>query len=392
MRVLQVSSGLSTGGRGGAERFCLELSDWLCSSGAQVGLAGAIEDISDERFQRWPLREARRKLFRKLLFDYVSPGNAEQLRQVIATFAPDVVHVHNIYGLSSQLVRVAADLRPTIVTLHDYWPIDVFVPRLEEGRLRYPARNTVLAPWVLLHRRLHRRNLRGATLVAPSRYLASRMERCGYRTVRVIRNGVSLPSDATTRELLLLFVGRLVSEKGLQTVLAAAEDLAKKAGWRIEVVGDGPLRGELERRFPDVRFVGRTDPQPFYRRASVVVVPSLWPENLPYVILEAMSYSVTVLASEVGGVPELIENGSTGLLFESGNAESFAAALRSIISNPEAQRRLGQAARERIEAEFGWNVAGPQYLTLYEELLDGSRSASDAAKRTSKTPIRGRAG
>jgi glycosyltransferase involved in cell wall biosynthesis len=378
MRVLQVSSGLANAGRGGAERFCLEFSDWLCSAGAQVGLAGAIEGVSDERYQRWPLREERRKLLRKLLFDYVSPGNVERLRKIIVAFAPDVVHVHNIYGLSSQLVRTAAELRPTVVTLHDYWPIDVFVPRLEEGRLRYPARNTILAPWVLLHQRLHRRNLRGATLVAPSRYLASRMERCGYRDVRVIPNGITLPAETTAGGPSILFVGRLVPEKGLQEVLGPVGEVAREFGWRVDVVGEGPLRAKLERAFPAVRFHGWADPAPFYRQAGIVLVPSLWPENFGYAVVEAMGYGLPVLASNVGGIPEIAEDGSTGRLYDPDAREQFVSALRELARDPALRERLGRAARDRIVRKFTWASTGPRYLALYEELSHaGALSATE---------------
>jgi len=374
---------------GGAERCCLELSRWLVESGVDVMIAAPQEPGARPFPHMALLRAARWKPLRKLVFDYVSPGNARVLRGVIAQFKPDVVHVHNIYGIASQLVRVASQHVPTIVTVHDYWPIDVFVPRIENGLLRYPLRNTFLMPWIRVHRRLHGRNLRGATLVAPSRYLADRMSQCGYRNVTVIRNGVSVPSETTAREPLLLFVGRLAPEKGLQTVLAVADNVTKRAGWRIEVVGDGPLRAQLEHRHPGVHFAGWTDPAPFYQRASVVAVPSQWPENLPYVILEAMSFGVTVLASKVGGAPELIEHGRTGVLFEAGNPEAFASALRALIANPEAQE-LGNAGRRYIEAECRWSVVGPKYLTLYEDMLSKS-AASATPERATSDAIQGRA-
>ena len=107
MRVLQISSGLSSRARGGAERFCLELSGWLQSTGVDVGLAGDSQGVS-EHFQCWALREERRKLIRKLIFDYVSPGNAVRLHKILASFQPDLIHVHNVYGIASQLVRVAS--------------------------------------------------------------------------------------------------------------------------------------------------------------------------------------------------------------------------------------------------------------------------------------------
>jgi glycosyltransferase involved in cell wall biosynthesis len=368
MRVLQISSNLSSRGRGGAERFCLELSGWLQTAGVDIGLAGGFEGVFAESSQSWPLREERRKLIRKLVFDYVSPGNASRLHKILASFQPDLVHVHNVYGIASQLIRVAAEHAPTVITVHDYWPVDVFVPRLTHGRLQYPRRQQLLLPWVWAHRAIHRRYLRDATLVSPSRYLARRLERFGYRDVRVIPNGITLPSETTAGDDSILFVGRLVPEKGLQEVLSSVEEVAQEFGWRIDVVGEGPLRAGLEQAFPMVRFHGWADPAPFYRKAGIVLVPSLWPENFGYAVVEAMGYGLPVLASNVGGIPEIVDNGITGQLYDPDASEQLISALRALAGDATLRQRLGRAARERVERKFTWASTGPRYLALYEEL------------------------
>lgn len=371
MKVLQVSSNLSSRGRGGAERFCLELSAWLQSTGVDVGLACSFEGVSAENPQSWPLREERNKLIRKLVFDYVSPGNAHRLHKIIASFRPDVVHVHNVYGIASQLIRVASEHVPTVVTVHDYWPVDVFVPRLTRGRLKYPRRQQLLLPWVWTHRAIHRRYLRDATLVSPSQYLARRLEQFGHHNVRVIPNGVTLPPETTTGDASILFVGRLVPEKGLQEVLSSVEEVAREFGWRIDVVGEGPLRTGLEQAFPMVRFHGWADPAPFYRKAGIVLVPSLWPENFGYAVVEAMGYGLPVLASNVGGIPEIVDNGITGQLYDPDASEQLISSLRALAGNATLRERLGRAARERVERKFTWASTGPRYLALYEELAGG---------------------
>ncbi len=368
MRVLQISSGLSSRDRGGAERFCLELSSWLQSNGVDVGFAGAFDDVSAENPQRWPLREEHRKFIRKLVFDYVSPGNAGRLRKIIASFQPDLVHVHNVYGIASQLIRVASEHAPTLVTVHDYWPVDVFVPRVRGGRLQYPRRQQLLLPWVWAHRAIHRRYLRGATLVSPSRYLARRLEQFGHRSVRVIPNGVTLPPKTTAGDDCILFVGRLVPEKGLREVLSPVEEVAREFGWRIDVVGEGPLRARLEQAFPMVRFHGWADPAPFYSQAGIVLIPSLWPENFGYAVVEAMGYGLPVLASNVGGIPEIVEDGITGQLYNPDASEQLTSALRALVGDGALRERLGRAARDRVERKFTWASTGPRYLALYEEL------------------------
>ena len=370
MKVLQVSAGALAGqSSGGAERCCLELSRWLVASGFDA-LIAAPDATGPQPFPTMArLQPARWKPLRKLLFDYTSPANTRALRNVMSEFRPDVVHLHSIYGIGSRLARVAGQQAPTLVTAHDYWPIDVFVPQVRNGRLRYPLRKRLLFPWNGAHRVLHKSNLRGATLVSPSRYLAGRLEQSGYRDVRVIPNGVAPPQERTSGGPSILFVGRLVPEKGLQAVLGPARTVASQLGWNIDVVGDGPLRAGLERQHPSVRFWGRADPEPYYREAGLLLLPSLWPENLPYVALEAMAHGVPVLASNVGGVPEIVEDGVTGRLYEPGNGAQFTAALRDLASDSALRTRLGSASRERIERAYVWSCIGPRYVALYEELL-----------------------
>jgi glycosyltransferase involved in cell wall biosynthesis len=369
VKVLQVSGGvLSSESGGGAERCCLELSRWLVSSGIDVMIAAPAGPGTQPFHPMAPLLQVTWKPLRKLVFSYVFPANVRRLRRIIAEFQPDLIHVHNIYGIASQLIRVASEHAPTIVTVHDYWPVDVFVPRVRRGRLQYPHRQQLLLPWVWAHRAIHRRYLRGATLVSPSRYLARRLEQFGYRDVRVIPNGVTLPAETTAGDASILFVGRLVPEKGLQEVLGPVEQVAREFGWRIDVVGDGPLRSRLEQAFPLVRFHGWADPAPFYRQAGIVLVPSLWPENFGYAVVEAMGYGLPVLASNVGGIPEIAEDGSTGRLYDPDSGEQFVSALRELAGDAALRERLGRAARDRIVREFTWTSTGPRYLALYEEL------------------------
>ena len=172
MRILQVSAGIPPEGQGGAERFCFGLSMWLNSASAEVQIAAPSRRTHGNGHPIRPLRKAESKYLRKLFFDYFSPLNVRRLERIIDEFRPDIVHGHNIYGISSQLLHVASRRVPTVVTLHDYWPIDFFGPTVVGGRLRYPRRQALLAPWVRLHQAIHRRHLRRVTLVSPSRYLA----------------------------------------------------------------------------------------------------------------------------------------------------------------------------------------------------------------------------
>lgn len=368
MRVLQVIDGLPPEQSAGAEQFCLQLSDWLVSQGVELEIAAPSPRQLEAVRHHLPLQRVRSKLLRKIYFDLYSPVNARRLSAIMADFQPDVAHFHNVLGISSQIVRVASRRCATVVTLHGYGLAELFNPMLRHGRMRFPKKRSLMLPWLWVYRAVHRRHLAGATLVSPSRYVARYFEQLGYGNVRVIPNGVHLPEEVTTAEPRMLFVGRLTPEKGLQQVLQPLEAVARELGWQIDVVGDGPLRARLEHAFPVVRFHGWADPAPFYRQAGIVVMPSLWPENLGYVVLEAMSYQVPVLASNVGGIPEIVDDGITGRLYNPDDSEQFVSALRALAGDAALRERLGRAARQRIAQDFTWASIGPRYLALYEEL------------------------
>ena len=154
----------------------------------------------------------------------------------------------------------------------------------------------------------------------------------------------------------VVFAGRLSPEKGVDTLIEAAGIL----GSPVEIAGDGPERERLTalaaRRAPGlVRFHGRLDKAEvlaLFRAASVVAVPSRWFENQPMTVLEAFACGVPVVASDLGGLSELIDPGVDGDLVPPNDAEALAAALERLTTRPAAALALGQAARAKAEHDF----------------------------------------
>jgi glycosyltransferase involved in cell wall biosynthesis len=113
-----------------------------------------------------------------------------------------------------------------------------------------------------------------------------------------------------------------------------------------------------------VNWHGRTDPAPFYGAASILIVPSIWPENAPYVVLEGMTRGLTVIAAASGGIPEQIDDGRTGLLFTPGDGAGFTGQLGRAISNLTLRRTLGESARAATAA-YGWRRIVEAHLGMY---------------------------
>jgi colanic acid/amylovoran biosynthesis glycosyltransferase len=175
----------------------------------------------------------------------------------------------------------------------------------------------------------------------------TRRDGCGHRE----RDGVPT----------VLAVGRLVSVKGHGVLLEAIARLGE-AGQPVTatIVGDGPRRASLERlarrlaiddRVAFAGAVGQDDIGRFYEDADVFCLPSFL-EGIPVVLLEAMAFGVPVVASQITGIPELIEHGRSGLLVRPGRPDLLADALRSLLVDPERRAALAAEARRRVGSEF----------------------------------------
>ena len=226
--------------------------------------------------------------------------------------------------------------------------------------------------------------------VGVSRFAADAIEamlKVPRRRVVTIPNGVAGVADGAVVPVaerdprLVAVVGRLAPEKGVDVLLAA---LSAVPGCDLVVVGDGPERTRLEEQAVAlglagrVRFVGwRSDPWALRPAPSVVVVPSRR-DAAPLVVLEAMQRALPVVASNVGGIGELVGT-DTGVLVQPDDARALAAALRSLLDQPARLVAMGRRAAERAKAEFGLEAMAQRYTDLYHEVagrpLAGGRVA-----------------
>ncbi len=189
--------------------------------------------------------------------------------------------------------------------------------------------------------------------MSPSRFLADQLRRAGLssRPIDVIPNAVSVRPAAGGGPG-LVFIGRLAPEKGLDVLLDAAE----LTGLPLTIAGDGPLMPHLRARANGrISLLGWVSPSrasQLLAEAAAAVVPSTWYENAPLAVLEPMACGTPVVASAIGGIPELVRDGVDGLLVEPGSAASLAAAFGAIRADEANARRMGAAARERVGEEF----------------------------------------
>jgi glycosyltransferase involved in cell wall biosynthesis len=304
-------------------------------------------------------------------------SSAEKVRRLIRSHQPDVVHVHNLFPtLSPAVLRTAAEYVPVVATLHNYRLMCLPSTFIRDGRTCEDCLGRV--PWPGVVHRCYRGSVAGSVVLGTSvtlHRIAGSYDRVAlFLAVSTFLRGKHLEAGLSPERLLVksnfswpvprregpgevfLYLGRLSPEKGVETILRA---------WRpglgtLVVAGTGPEDSRLRAMAPPgVVFLGAVDGSAvpgLLQRARTLLLPSNWYEGQPRVVLEAYAAGVPVLASDVGGLPELVEDGRSGFLLPPTDPEAWTAAMQKLLSDPEAVR-LGQRGwqlwRERFSPERG---------------------------------------
>jgi glycosyltransferase involved in cell wall biosynthesis len=301
-----------------------------------------------------------------------SPAFAWRVRRLVRDVKFDFVHGHLYSGGLAAAFATAGTGIPLVLT------------------------EQTEAPWRKVRHR-HASSFaygRAAQIIGVSRAIIAALERdfeVASEKLCCIPNGVALARQGTTSrpagEPVVGLVARLTAEKDVPCFLNAAARIAARfpaASFRI--AGDGPLRPELERISADlgiserVSFLGVLDDmRPFFESVHVLAVSSV-AEGTPLSIVEAMGAAVPVVATAVGGIPEQVTDGSTGYLVEPRDPAALAERIGSVLADPDAAARLGEAGRARAVTEFGVEATTDQIEAVYETALGPRTAEWPAAK------------
>ncbi|MGB6985789.1 MAG: glycosyltransferase [Candidatus Aquilonibacter sp.] len=289
------------------------------------------------------------------------------VRREIERFRPDIVHAH--FLISSGHIAVRHPV-PTVVTAHGgdayRWPFE------RPGLLR-AARETIF---------------KATRLTAVSAFIDRSIQRIAQRPAEVIWNGgdeftffprdsaecrarLQLPQDRS----IVAFAGTVCRAKGLFDLVAALARIDKPLRPILLVVGSGPDAAALLAQSKDagveLRLVGQRDSAgvaEHFGAADAVVLPS-HDEGLPVVVCEAMLSQRAVVATTVGGIPEIIRDGTTGLLVAPRASAELASALTRVLGDDTLRARLGDAARRFAAKRLTWRVNAQRYRDIYRDAL-----------------------
>lgn len=367
--------------RGGDCIAMLNLEQLLKEQGHEVAVFAM--DYPDNLPTPW------QKYFPKEIKFIAGPGMFETMKRtfgigqvrnnfmhLLNDFKPDVVHLHNIHTQLSPVLAELAHQRgiKVVWTMHDF---KLLCPRydcLRHGTticedcftdkhkvLEYKCmKGSRIASLVAYEEAIkwNKDRLMASTdiFICPSAFMGEKMLQGGFNAdkIVVLPNFIDVEKchipGAISRAEYYCYVGRLSHEKGIATLI----DAASRLPYRLIIVGDGPMRNDLESKAPDnVEFVGYKgweEIKDIVAKAKFMVIPSEWYENNPLSVIESLSLGTPVLGAKIGGIPELIREDISGMTFESGNASDLAEKIKLMWTAPFDYKSIAEDAKRKYNA------------------------------------------
>jgi glycosyltransferase involved in cell wall biosynthesis len=388
--------------KGGCERVLFTEMDLMKSRGHDVAVFASRHpnnaesefsgDFAEEEnyFSAGLAHKAKAAL--KIIYSLEALG---KFGRVIDAFKPDIIHAHNIYAQLSTGVLDAAKKKgvPVVLTAHDYKLVCPSYMMLDHGRIcekciegRYYhcfttgchkesrvasavyTAESYFNAWFKKYDTVRK-------FICPSRFMMSKIaNRFPEDKLLVLNNPVDVSTYAPSfrDEGYYLFTGRLSKEKGVFTLIKAFVEM----GLPLKIAGTGPLEAEcrkLAEGAPHIQLAGyRTgkELEGLYQGAHACVVPSEWYENAPMSVIEPMAYAKPVIAARIGGIPELVQEGQSSLLFNPFEPEDLKNKVRQFHQlSPEAQASMGRWGREFAETQFSLQRHYDELLNIYRQVL-----------------------
>ncbi|MFX1521836.1 MAG: glycosyltransferase family 4 protein [Promethearchaeota archaeon] len=355
----------------------------------------------------------------ELLYLYMS----QMLKKTIKNYKIELVHAQNILTVPPSIIAARKTKIPVIAHIRDYWPICfrrsfmrpngsvcngcnsknlINCIRLEgllssffmPASIPYVFANMGLKQ-LLLNRADHiiaiSEAVRTLLLTRPPIAMLKYFSRLSPQKISVIPNIMPVPSKTLTQselltmrhsynfdenDILILYVGQLTYGKGVLTLIQATKHLLQKnPSVKLIILGTGPLADHIKEINSDIGeqlryygFFSYDKVLKFYQMADIVVVPSIWPEALGRVNLEAMALGRPVIATNVGGIPEIITHEKDGILVKPGDPKEIECALYRLITDPDLRFHIGLEGRKTIEQRYNETIICNQTHNLYKKL------------------------
>jgi glycosyltransferase involved in cell wall biosynthesis len=332
----------------------------------------------------------------KILYSFEAKHKIDSLINKIGI--PDLVHLHNFaHQISPSILSIFKKYRiPVVMTLHDYKLVCPSYALLADGKpceacaggnywhcltracVKNSKAKSMLSTFeMILHHKILDIYRSIDLFISPSYFLKNKFHQMGFRgRIEVLPNFIEVDSYAPeylTNSNTICYVGRLSKEKGLADLVKSVNGLDVE----LKLIGDGPIRGELEhlvahKGISNVKFLGHCCGDILKNEITktlFVVIPSVCYENYPYSAIEAFALGKPVVASRIGGIPELVKDGQTGMTFNPDDEHDLRRKIVYMLNNKDEIIRMGKTARAFVETTCNSNNYYKGLMDIYGRLV-----------------------
>ena len=404
--------------RGGAQRYVFELSELLNSKGHEIVQFSAkhrnnVTSEYDEYFAdgltHSDIAAGNLSSYEKMkagLNSIYSFNAAKKLGELIHISKPDIIHTHSIpYRLTSSVIDAARKENvPVVHTCHEWKALcpnqrlfksnpPIICEKCKNHKFYNVVREKCIkgsfCGSILGCIEAYLCHFRGTyshkvdKFIAPSVFVKRKMEKYGFDSNKI----AYIPHFINPDKFLprydfdnyIIYYGHLTPQKGIKTLVNAMK-MAPNVS--LLIIGNGELEDELKCMvstqgtknvvFKD--YIQGENILKYVRNAAFTIIPSVWFETAGLVIYESFALGKPVIGSNIGPIPELVENGSTGLLFDPGNANDLAEKINYLIEKPELILEMGRTARMKIEENYNSDIHYDRLMKVYEHVLNSKES------------------
>ena len=393
--------------KGGSEKYYFELAELMKENGHEVAFFSMKNDKnistgSKEYFVEEIDLNTGSKL--KALDVIYSKENAQKMKEALEDFKPDIVHINNFQRqLSASIVtEIKRKNIPIVFTAHDMQAICPASAMLYNGEIcedciqkgygccikksciKDSKLKSILGVMESKYYRLRKIYKKIDYIIAPSEFIKKQLIKGGisYNAIETVHNFVidSGYKEDFVDDGYAFFFGRLSIEKGILNVIRAVKEIPNS---KLVIAGDGPekeniqkfiIQNKLNDRIELVGYLNQDDVKKYIKNSKFVVVPSIWYENCPYSILETMEIGKPIIGSKIGGIPELIEDGKNGFLYEYQNVSELIEKMKLLFDNEKLVREQSEMSRKLYEEKYNENVYYKRIYEIYNNLIKENKN------------------
>lgn len=388
--------------KGGSEKYYFELGELLKSHGHEV----AYFSMEDEK----NISTGDKEYFVEKLdlntgsklkaFDVIySKKNKKKMEEALEDFKPDIVHLNNFQRqLSASIISPIKKRNiPIIYTAHDVQAICPAISMLDNnqeicekcmgGKYSNCFKNkcnkgsTLKSLLGAIEGKYYRNNKiytdKIDAIITPSKFYAEKFAQDGVKDEKIypIHNYINTDEYDMNRQNdgYALYVGRLSREKGILNLISAFE---KVKGGKLYIAGNGPEKENIERFIKDkslndriqlLGFLNKDEVKDRIRKATMIIIPSIWYENCPYSALETIAIGKPIVGANIGGIPELVVDKKTGLLYQYDDVSELTSKIEELFNDNIKAKEFGNNAKKFAKEEFDKEKYYDSLMNIYNK-------------------------